>query len=176
MVLGASALAEGSVGEGGCDVKWLPHHRFEIDSPLKADAAMAAMAAHTEPENWFRFTWPSSANNTRFEGSVTTDGFHVRRVAGYRNSFLPVIDGEIHAAGRGSRIQVRMRMFVFVYAFLAFWIAALLAGAASFQSAPGFFFALLMLVFVYGMTLGGFWYEANRQERTLREIFQAATL
>jgi hypothetical protein len=68
-----------------------------------------------------------------------------------------------------------MRMFVFVYAFLAFWIAALLAGAASFQSAPGFFFALLMLVFVYGMTLGGFWYEANRQERTLREIFQAAT-
>jgi hypothetical protein len=51
-----------------------------------------------------------------------------------------------------------------------------LAGAASFQSAPGFFFALLMLVFVYGMTLGGFWYEANRQERTLREIFQAATL
>jgi hypothetical protein len=154
-------------------VKWLPHHRFEIVSPLDRQAALAAVTAHTEPENWFRFTWPNSANDKRFEGVVGADGFHVRRVIGYRNSFLPVIDGKVHAAGRGSRIDVSMRLFWFVYAFVGIWVVAALTGFAASGGAVGLAFGAAMILFVYVMTMAGFWFEAGKQERTLREIFQA---
>lgn len=153
-------------------MKWLPQHRFEIVSPLDRAAALAAMAAHVEPEKFFRMGWPSSANDKRFEGQMTSDGFHVRRVIGYRNSFLPVIDATVQSAGRGSRIDVRMRMFWFVYAFVAVWIMGALIAAAS-AGWIGVGIALFLLLFVYAMTMAGFWMEAGKQEQTLRSIFQA---
>lgn len=133
------------------------------------------MAARTEAENWFRFSWPNSANDNRFEGVIGADGFHVRRVIGYRNSFLPVIDATIHAAAHGSRIDVRMRMFWFVYAFVGLWVLVALTGLIAAGGPFGLAFGALMIMFVYAMTMGGFWFEAGRQERTLREIFQAGT-
>jgi len=169
MVLGASALAEGSLAQGGSGVNWLPYHRFELNSPLKPAEALAAMSAHTEPERFFRVGWPNGANDKRFEGNVSADAFHVRRVIGYRNSFLPVVDGRVSAAGRGSRVTITMRPFVFVFVFAAIWTIACLFMLFS----PAWWFGPLMFAFLYLMTMGGFWWEASRQVQTLREIFQA---
>ncbi len=121
MVLGAQALAEGGVDEGRGDVKWLPYHRFERTSPLKAQDALAAMSKHTEPVSWFRWSLPSSTNDDRYEGEVTANGFNVRRVMGYRNSFAPCVVGEVHSHGAVSRIVVTMRPHLFVIAFMAIW-------------------------------------------------------
>lgn len=154
-------------------MKWLPHHSFEIVSPLDRQAAFEAMKAHVEPENWFRIGWPNSANDKRFEGTISGDGFHVRRVIGYRNSFLPVIDATFHAGASGTRIQVQMRMFIFVYAFCAIWVAGALT-AMTVGGAPGLLIAPALIVFLWGMTMAGFWLEAGKQERTLRQIFRAS--
>ena len=54
-----------AVGSSGDDVNLLPYHRFEINSPLKRQDALAAIAAHVEAPRWFRFGWPSSANDKR---------------------------------------------------------------------------------------------------------------
>lgn len=152
-------------------MKWLPFHRFEIVSPLDRQAAVAAMTAHVEPENWFRFGGPR--DNKRFEGTIDGDGFHVRRVIGYRNSFLPVIDAKIDPGASGTRIAVQMRMFWFVYVFCAIWTlgvsTALFAGGQT-----GLLIAAPLLLFLWAMTMIGFWIEASKQERTLREIFKAA--
>lgn len=154
-------------------MKWLPHHRFEIVSPLDRQAALDVMRAHTEPEKLFRMGWPNSANDKRFEGTVSGDGFHVRRIIGYRNSFLPVIDGTIHAGASGTRIEVQMRMFIFVYAFCAIWIVGALTAMFAGERI-GLIIAPALLLFLWAMTMAGFWLEAGKQERTLREIFKAA--
>lgn len=171
MVLGAPTLAEGSVDESGFAMKFLPYHRFEIESPLSRHAALEAIAAHAEPEKWFRWRWPSSGNDDRFEGEVRDDSFHLRRIIGYRNSFLPVIDGRVDTGVRGARITIAMRPFVIVFAFGGLWALGVLAFLISL---PDFWWAaLLMLGFLYLMVMGGFWFEAAKQERTLRRIFQA---
>jgi hypothetical protein len=172
MVLGPSALAEGSVGESGGDVKLLPFHRFEINSPLDRQAALAAMAAHTEDRKWFRWRWPNSKNDDRFEGQLNADGFHVRRIIGYRNSFLPVVDGVVHASGRGSRVEITMRPFVFVVALVGITSLPIFSIAISTGDSLGFLIAGGLLLFIYAMTMGGFWLEAAKQEQTLRQIFQ----
>jgi hypothetical protein len=174
MVLGASALAEGSLEEGGCDVSWLPYHQFEINSPLPLASALDAIRTRTEPVKWFRWRWPSSRNDDRFEGEVTNNGFTVRRIIGYRNSFLPEITGAIAAAGRGSRIVITMKPHALVIVFAALWCAGVIAAAiATLNYDPRFvWLPLLMLVFLYLMVMGGFWFEANKQEPVLRHIFQ----
>jgi hypothetical protein len=174
MVLGASALAEGSLEEGGCDVNWLPYHQFEINSPLPLASALDAIRARTEPVKWFRWRWPSSANDERFEGEVTSNGFTVRRIIGYRNSFLPEVSGAITAAGRGSHIVITMKPHALVIAFAAIWCAGAIAAAIAMLSYdPGFvWLPLAMLAFLYLMVMGGFWFEANKQEPVLRRIFQ----
>ncbi|OQW57453.1 MAG: hypothetical protein A4S17_04395 [Proteobacteria bacterium HN_bin10] len=171
MVLVAPALAEERLGRGGRDVKWLPYHRFEIMSPLKREDAVAALAAHTEAPRWLRFDWPSNTNDKRFEGEVTANGFNLRRIMGYRNSFAPAVRGEIDSAGAMSRINITMQPSVFVLVFLAIWYLAVFG---MFTAAGGFLgVAFLFALAPYLMVMGGFWFEANKQEKTLREILRA---
>jgi hypothetical protein len=174
MVLGAPALAEGGVAQGRRDVKWLPYHRFEIASPLSLQAAMDAMRAHVEPVKWFRWRWPSAHNDDRFEGEIGADSFHARRILGYRNSFAPEIRGTISATGRHARVTIEMKPSALVLAFLAVWTTGIVAGSVALIGAdPSLvWLPLLMLAFAYLMTLGGFWFEATKQERVLRQIFQ----
>lgn len=168
MVLGAPPLAERGMAESWRDVNWLPYHRFEIETRLTRQEALDALAAHVEPENWFRVGWPNSKNDKRFEGTITPEGFRVRRVIGYRNSFLPVISGDVQAVGGMSKVIITMRPFVFVIAFCALWCAIALSTLTS--GAPALV-GIAMLAFLYLMVMGGFWFEASKQEQTLREIF-----
>lgn len=87
---------------------------------------------------------------------------------GYRNSFAPVSEGEVHDAGSFSRIVIAMRPSLFTIMFCAlFGLLALSSLIVGLWPGAG------MLVFLYLMVMGGFWLEANKQEQTLRNIFQA---
>lgn len=169
MVLGAPALAQGGMGESGRKVKWLPYHRFEIISPLKPQEALRAIATRTEPATLFRLEWPRERNEGRFQGAVTADGFSVTRIMGYRNSFAPVVRGVVKSGAHGSVIQITMRPHVFVSAFILLWCAVMIAVFWS----VAWYAGLATLVFMYAFAMGGFWYEAAKQEQTLRTIFKA---
>lgn len=171
MVLGAPALAEGCVDQGGRVMKLVPFHRFSFTTRLSRAAALAALGAHVEPEKWFRTTRPR--DDRRFEGFIEGDALHMRRIIGYRNSFLPVVTGRIEDAPGGARVRIAMRPFIFVMVFMAIWLFAFGAILLSGGSDMTIFAALIVLV-AYAMITGGFWFEAAKQERTLREILQAA--
>jgi hypothetical protein len=176
MVLGAPPLAETGLGESGRDVKLLPYHAFEIRTMMRPDAAREALAVHTEERRLFRLRFPGAGNDSRFEGEVSATGFNITRVIGYRNSFLPVVEGDIASDGGGSRIKVRMRPMTFVIVFLfAFGVIPLSLLPTAFSSGePGAAaFPFFFILFAYAMSMGGFWFEASKQERTLREIFNA---
>lgn len=154
-----------------------PWHKFEIRTRLTLQQARAALAAHVEEVKWFRWTMPSSANDKRFTGRVEDDSFEIRRILGYRNSFAPMSRGTISTVGRGARIDVRMTLHPFVAVFIGVWSTGVLFALVAFATAGSeriyALLPLLMLAFLYAMTLLAFWFEANKQERALREIFQA---
>jgi hypothetical protein len=157
-------------------VKWTPYHRFEFASPHSRDAAVAGMEVHVEPVKWFRVRWPSASNDEKFEGEITQDDIRVRRVLGYNNSFAPMSRIVVHPAARGSRVEVTMAPHPFVLVFVAIWCLGV-AGVAMYAGQETVWFPLVMLLvvaaMVYGITLAAFWYEASKQERTLRRIFGA---
>lgn len=166
MVLGPPALAQGGVGEGGGEVKLLPYHRFEIASPMTRETAMNVMRAHIEPVSLFRWRWPSSTNDKRFEGVMTADGFDVVRILGYQNSFVPTVRGVI-SGGANARIRVTMLPHMMMIVVLLA-VAGFLASTSVGDPATGLFGAAVL----YGVTWVGFWFEANKQEQALREIFR----
>jgi hypothetical protein len=171
MVLVAPALAEKRLGRSRRNVSPLPFHRFEITSQLKRQDALAALATRVEPFRMFRIRWPNSANDRRFEGIVRDDGFVVRRVLGYNNPFAPRAAGNVNGAGMGSQIQVTMQPSNLTVAFAVALLALGLSGIA-FGGGEFWMGALLAAMLYVGMMLG-FWMEAPKQERVLREIFRA---
>lgn len=176
MVLGASALAEGSVASGRRDVRWTPHHRFEIQSKLSQTAAIEALKAHVEARRLFRIGLPSSANDKRFQGEVGLDSFSITRVIGYRNSFLPTVTGKVQAVGSRLVISVDMQLHVIALVLMIIIGAMLLlvVGAVTYEAdVMGLMSLLIMPVLAYGIMNFAFWFEADKQERALREIFQA---
>ena len=171
MVLVASPLAKERVGRSRCDVKPLPFHEFEITSPLKRQDAVAALNAHLEPAQFFRVRWPNSANEKRFQGAADDNGFKIQRVLGYNNVFAPVSTGVVQGAGAGSQIVVKMQPHVGA---LALFGGLLALGTFGMVLAGGeLWMPLVLVAMLYVMVMFGFWFEAGKQERTLREIFRA---
>ncbi len=176
MVLGAPALAEGSVESSGGHVKWVPQHRFEIQSSLSPSAAIEALKGHVEARRMLRVGFPSSANDKRFQGVVGADDFQITRVIGYRNSFLPQVSGKVRGVGSRSVIDVEMALFapviILVIAIMAMLL--LIVGVVAFEGdVLGLVSLLIMPALAYGAVLWAFRFEAEKQERALREIFQA---
>ena len=171
MVLVTPSLAKERVGRSGRDVNPLPLHRFQITSSLKRQDAAAALRAHLVEAKFFRLRIPNSANDKRFQGAVNESNFAISRVLGYNNVFAQLSSGTIEGAGVGSQINVTMKPPVFV---IIFYLTILAFGAIGIATGSG---DLRLIAFpaliLYGLVMLGFWMEAEKQERTLREILKA---
>lgn len=149
----------------------LPIHRFEISSALKRQDAAAALSAHLVQSKVFRIRVPNRTNDKRFQGVVTDSSFAIWRVLGYNNVFARLSSGTIAGAGVGSQIQVTMMPPLLV---VAFYLVILALGAISIVVNTGDFEMIALLVLIlYVLVMLGFWFEAGKQERTLREILKA---
>ena len=156
-----------------------PWHAFTVDGGMPPDLATVLIASQVGPRE---FLFPTLTK--AFTGSVADGGFKIMRVIRYRNSFLPVVTGRIEPHDTGSRIHVRMRLHLFSAVFMAVWMGFAVVAVAGFVTAyasnPGnrdvgaLLAPLGMAVFGWALTTFGFWFEANKQERMLREIFEAA--
>jgi hypothetical protein len=63
-------------------------------------------------------------NNTtkEFRGTVHPFHFKIERILTYRNSFQPVIQGQVYQGLNESTIHVTMRPFIGVIVFMCFWL------------------------------------------------------
>ena len=158
-------------------MKLIPYHSFEIVSGLSASGGVAVLNDNVEPAQWLRF----SRDHKVFQGSLTRDGFVVRRVVHYRNSFLPVIRGTFRSSPSGVSIAITMRPHHFVTAFMCVWfggvgIGIVVMAAAFFADAsarhPAMLIPVAMLVFGWALVTGGFWFEVNKSKPILLDIFK----
>ncbi len=152
-------------------MKPLPFHSFEITSPLKRQDAVAALNARIERAQFFRVRWPNSANDKRFQGVADDNGFKIQRVLGYNNVFAPESAGVIQGAGVGSQISVKMQPPVLALALFAGILALSVLGMV--VGGGELWMPLLLTAMLYAMVMLGFWSEAGKQERALREIFRS---
>ena len=163
-------------------MKLLPRDRFSIQTHQPLSTVLAILERHIEAP---RMRWGFSHNHPPYTGQLSEEGFEIRRIIHYRNSFLPQIKGRFETAPEGTFVHITMGLHPLVLIFMLLWgsiwftaaVPAFLVGALD-GSVP-FEIALLFCGVPLAMCLifwGTFWYEAKRSRRELTQIIQGRLL
>jgi hypothetical protein len=152
--------------------KWLPYASWEVESPLRVDDLVNGMSTAVERSKCLRWR---KTDHLPFEGEIGPDGFHIRRVIHYQNSFLPQVYGRFDSCANGSVIRVRMMIHPLILAFMTCWfvflglwstIAAIQEGMLCFVLPAALLGGFLIL-----LAYVGFFMEAAKTKGLLEEVF-----
>jgi hypothetical protein len=112
------------------------YSRCTLYTPLSAADALQRLSQIVRPRRSFShafnaaLTW-NGASEPPFIGTITDRRFRIRRPIRYRNSFLPIVFGEISQQANVSRIDLTLRVSGPVGAFMTLWLAAAFFGAGA---------------------------------------------
>jgi hypothetical protein len=164
----------------------IPFERLTIHSPLRPDEALKKLEENIQPK--LPFIWKRKGQKP-YLGKIEGFHFSLRRIIFYRNSFLPMIEGEIQPEMGGSSIRITMHPHIWVLAFMGLWLGgisifflAVLFNLLSFgtNASPHqphemlIILPIVMIVFGYVLCLGGFKLESVKSKTFFRDLFQAA--
>lgn len=158
-------------------MKYLPFEHIIFNTNLSEQEIMRKLSDVVEPKK-FRF----GRNFTKdYQGSVKTNSFDINRNIIYRNSFLPNIKGTIEKNNYGTQIQVTMKLDVFVILFLTVWclftflffVMLFTKGIGDKEPKGVVLIPVVMLLFIYGLTMICFKLESQKSKEYLRKIFEA---
>lgn len=162
-------------------MKFLPFERITYKTALKPAEVAHRLQEITEPKKFIRTTVFGKKSLKQYEGTVDDNSFVIKRIIGYRNSFLPIIKGHVAQDVDGTRISIKMQLSVIVAVFIGFWcaavgIACVVVLTRSIQLGVFHAYGLLpfgMLLFAYALTMGAFLYEAKRAKKDLTQLWEA---
>ena len=163
-------------------MKYLPRENITYKTKLNEDEVIKRLLNFIEPEKTFSFGIISSGSIKSYEGQINGQTFKIKRIIGYRNSFLPIINGIIEKDYDGeTTIKVKMRLQIFIIVFLFIWCGgAGLIGIAFLTQAfdgsefnPAILIPFGMLILVYALVMGAFKFESNKSKKDLQSILEA---
>ena len=116
----------------------------------------------------------NTSNGKLYEGNISGQTFEVSRIINYRNSFLPVITGNITQENNATIIKINMRLHKFISAFLLIWCTAFAGGMIFLLTQDvGFTFFYVMPFVVLIVFFGAFKFEVNKSKKDFQQIFEA---
>ena len=116
----------------------LPCLEYKINSTKSPEDISTVLKSVTAPERGMSY----NPTNTEFFGEINLSDFKIMSNINYRNSFSPVIVGNIRVEGERSVIEIKMCLHWFVRIFLSCWFGM-----------AGFFFLIgLLYVLIEGIS------------------------
>ncbi|RZJ69929.1 hypothetical protein [Flavobacterium sp.] len=156
-----------------------PKDQVVFKSDLSAEEVLKRLQNNVEAQKTFGFRINTSYS-TPYIGKIVGNTFSIRRVISYRNSFLPVIKGEVTSAMSGSRIKVTMQPDAAVKVFMIIWLAGVTFGCIAilttlFTEEADFFILIPFFMLAMGLALFHFPFkiEANRSRKDFLEMLEA---
>ena len=158
----------------------LPYINEEYTTTMAPSELAEKLNQIVEPkQHWTRALFRKKRSKP-FEGEVSDTGFEIRPIIRYRNSFIPIISGQVIAVDGGSIIKLEMKLHSFVKSFMVSWLGSLGMGliwiiASMIQTLsfnPLIFFPMIMWLFGYFLVKKGFNHEAIPAQTTLADIFK----
>lgn len=161
----------------------IPYTRFTLKTYLPVAEAEQRLAQQVRPRTLLsiRGLWPKPDGTHFFVGKVENGRFHINRIIHYRNSFLPIIVGQLQPDLGFTRVEITMRLHHLSLAILLVLFPVMIGNAfilmlsASEDGLNTTSAALIFVAFVcvfYLIIMGFFNYEANKARRKLETLFQ----
>ncbi|MEO1401051.1 MAG: hypothetical protein AAFV72_07295 [Cyanobacteria bacterium J06635_1] len=160
-------------------MKIFPYKAFTLKTPDSLAMVKQRLAGHIEAPKLVR--WQFSRDHAPYQGTISDDGFEIRRIIHYRNSFLPNIHGRFESTPTGTEVHITMQLHPLVLAFMCAWGGIWYMGAlpiALFGGIPILMglAILAMPLAMLSLFLGTFQYEAERSHRDLTRIVTGSVL
>jgi hypothetical protein len=163
-------------------MKFFPYDSFIIKTRLSPEDIQQILHDNVEPNGWFQLRWNVQKP---YGGKIDERKFSISRIIRYRNSFLPIIKGEIIPNSGGSIVRIKMRPYGFTIAFMCFWLGGVsymfldITGdwflyitqfqPSEYVSLMGIFIPVAFFIFGYTLLLGGYKFEATKSRNFLYE-------
>ncbi|MFH6994617.1 hypothetical protein [Flavobacterium sp. FlaQc-48] len=164
--------------------KLLPFENLVYHSALTKEELAVHLQNEIEAEKSFGFGRNRFSYSKPYIGKVYPDKFEIKRAINYKNSFLPLIKGEIKEDISGSRINVNMLLPDFVKVFMCIWLGivflvslgtlyVLVFNNGFNGGGPFIFIPFIMLFAGVAMVVFGFKTESKKSISDLEELLQA---
>jgi len=166
--------------------KYLPFENYILSTQLSVDEICNRLNRNIEPRKININPFQSRNASKPYEGELIGDTFKISRIINYRNSFLPVIKGQITKSFGQTFVKVKMRPDILVLIFMSFWMGivglaciGVLIGTLIYWINQGLSFVNLLLIvpfamFLFGFSLlyFGFKYESKMSKAFLEELIE----
>ncbi len=165
---------------------FLPVENYTLTTKLSVEEIRNRIAGKIEPKKNFRFTLFSSSSSKPYEGYVTANRFKINRIISYRNSFLPMIDGQTYSVAGKTCLKIEMSILKWVLAFLLIMLGTFILGSMVFNGI--FFFAsknsslqsfmfhplflFLLPLFFYLVVYFSFKFESKKSKEFLARLLE----
>ena len=157
----------------------LPYKQLVFESPLSQEEVIRRLTLEVaKPRSGLQWL---ERRTEKFEGTVSEEGFQIKRIIRYRNSFLPIIQGRFSSLGKGVRIEVTLKLHIVALIFSLIWVG--FVGRMAVAVIPqilttgrvegGGGILCAMLIFFYLLVTIGFGIEANKASKLLSSLFDA---
>ena len=101
----------------------IPFDSLTITTSLTFSEVLHRLDEVVIPPKFFRITLPFGAPPAKpYEGTISGNTFKISRIITGRNSFLPIIEGDIHSQPFGCSIKIRLTLHKIVLAFMILWL------------------------------------------------------
>lgn len=161
--------------------KYLSLEYIYFFTSVKDYEIIARLQNTVEPEGLLKSGFIRTRAAKPYKGEIVGNTFKIQRIINYRNSFLPVIVGEVLPDRGGTRINIQMRLNILISAFVAAWFLFFSIGflvlCMLFLVEPEFDPINLMstfgLVLFTAVFIAFFKYESIKAKKFLQELFEA---
>jgi hypothetical protein len=160
-------------------MKLLPYDKLCIVTSFSPAEVQDRLQLEVKEQEGFSFkNLFSTSSDKYFSGYVTNGNFEFKRIITYRNSFLPIIKGQIRSWPNGTIVYVKMGLHPAVAVFMCIWlggvgaacISILISGMLYNDFTPAMLIPFGMFAFGYALTMGGYLAERNKAKDKLLEI------
>jgi len=166
---------------------YLPFENYELTTALSTDEVHTRLSNIIEAKKRFRLSLFKRNAVKPYEGEINANSFCISRIIHYKNSFLPLIKGEIALAGDKTTIKIKMRPATSVLVFMSFWLgtvalvclALLVIGLLRWKQilhsgfSPMLLIPYIMLLFGSLLIYFGFKTESKKSKTYIAELLQA---
>lgn len=156
----------------------LPFEKITYRTRLSKNQVLDRLNTNIEPKRIFNLF--GKPYTRLYTGIVRDDSFKIERVIQYRNSFRPVITGNVYTDYKGTAIDVKMKMVTPVLVLTTIWFIGILIGCIAttiMMMNDGVTIPMLIphLLLVLGivMVTGGFKMETSKSKNDLSNILEA---
>ncbi|MDR0316243.1 MAG: hypothetical protein LBH97_05010, partial [Treponema sp.] len=106
-------------------MNFLPWENIEYTTKLTKEEIINQINNVVEPKGVF-WIFKKYSYGKPYDGEIFENRFKIRRITWYRNSFFPIIEGNILENEEQRTVNIKMRYTYFVIGFMSIWFGGLL--------------------------------------------------